>query len=609
MSRFSRRAPRRSSAELERRVSRRALLRGSAAAGVGATALGLVGCGGDDDDAAASSRELPDIDALLASVEEPTRALAPPRPADGVAAAGGTLRTHAALDLLDFFDIHRSQFPTTQLFSALQQSKLLRYSDIDAGLLEADLATIPELPDETTYIIELQPGVQWWDRDPTNGRALTADDVLANFERQIAGVDAGGVPDPLFQRQAQYLTIAGLDVVDERTLVVSTDAPDATFLGPVLAGPWSFLQAPEAWERGGDALRDEPLRASAYSGTGPFQVDTFAAERSITFKRNPSYFRAGLPWLDRIELQQLGDAAAQAEAYLSGALDLWSPADPLDLEPLLPELPDHRIGERFLPFTIQLMFSFEEASALNPFRDPRVAQAVHLGLDRAAILAFTYGGFGRVCGPVAPFALGWAMDEAELAGEPGYRREKGEDIARARALLSAAGFSGTVPIAVADVFEATYPGIGALLQQTLAANLGVPMEVSTRSLSEILAGLPEGEPAASLGWGAAATDPDPTAELLRSTHSSGRENRGRLRDAAVDGGIDRMRATLSRKSRQRIFREEVQPLLSERPSWLVNVGVGVQRSISRPAIHLPRFGYAWDGHHFEQAWIEGAGAS
>lgn len=598
---------------MARRVSRRALLRASAVATVGAAALGLVSCGdedgGEDKGEAVHDREPPiAIDTELARTPAPARVLAPPRPSEGEPERGGTLRMHAALDLLDSFDIHRSRFPTTQLFSALQQSKLLRYADINAGLLEPDLAAIPELPDETTYVIELQPETRWWNRSPTRGRACTADDVRANFARQIAAADASGAPDPLFQRQAQYRTIARMDVVDERTLVISTTEPDGTFLGTGLAGPWSFIQAPEVWEQGGDALRNQPLRASTYSGTGAFQVDAFTAERVMAFKRNPRYFRVGLPWLDTIELRHMIDPAAQANAYWDGVLDLWTPADPLQLEPLLPDLPTHRIGERFLPFTIQLAFSFSQGSALNPFRDHRVAQAVHLALDRPAILALAYGDFGRICGPVPPFALGWAMEEEALAGTPGYRQEKSEDIAEARALLSAAAFTGAVPIAVPDVFEATHPGVSALVAETLTANLGLPVEVSIMEYSVILTGMREGNPPASLGWGEPPIDADPTADLLRSIHTAGPDNRGRLQDPAIDVGIERMRTTLEREERQRIFREAVQPLLLERPSWLVNVGIGVQRTISRPSIHLPRFGYGWDGHHFERAWIEGAAA-
>ena len=532
--------------------------------------------------------------------------LAPLRPFEGEPEQGGSLRTHAALDLLDSFDIHRSRFPTTQLFSALQQSKLLRYADINAGRLEPDLATIPELPDETTYVIELQPGVHWWDRSPTHGRTCTIDDIRANLARQIAAVDASGAPDPLFQRQAQYRAIERMDVVDERTLVISTAEPDGTFLGTTLAGPWSFIQAPEMWEQGGDALRDQPVRVSTYSGTGAFQIDTFAAERMVAFKRNPQYFRVGLPWLDTIELLHIIDPAAQANAYLDGELDLWTPADPLQLEPLLPDLPTHRVEERFLPFTIQLAFSFSQGSALNPFRDQRVARAVHLALDRPAILAFTYGDLGRVCGPVPPFASGWAMDEAALAEAPGYRQEKSADIAEARALLSAAAFTGAVPIAIPDVFEATYPGVSTLLAEVLTANLGLPVEVSILEYHAIVTGMREGNPPASLEWSESPIDSDPTADLLRSVHTAGPDNRGKLRDPAIDAGLERMRTTLEREERQRIFREAVQPLLLERPSWLVNVGIGVQRTISRPSIHLPRFGYGWDGHHFERAWIEGS---
>ena len=130
------------------------------------------------------------------------------------------LRLPAALSEIDLFDIHRSQFPLTQRFSALQQSRLLRYTDANTGELEGDLVAEWEIPDETSYVLILRPGVRWWAREPTNGRAFTGEDVRLNIERQVAALDASGAPDARFLRQGAYERVSAVEVADEGTVVL-----------------------------------------------------------------------------------------------------------------------------------------------------------------------------------------------------------------------------------------------------------------------------------------------------------------------------------------------------------------------------------------------------
>ena len=40
-----------------------------------------------------------------------------------------------------------------------------------------------DIPDPTTYIFHIRQGVRWHDKAPMNGRELTAEDVVYNFER------------------------------------------------------------------------------------------------------------------------------------------------------------------------------------------------------------------------------------------------------------------------------------------------------------------------------------------------------------------------------------------------------------------------------------------
>ncbi len=580
-----------------RRVSRRTILAATGRAGIGAASLALVGCSGNDDEPEPPNEQSVPTTAPPAASQQTVR---PPQPAP--TQRGGELRFHTSLADLDFFDIHRSRFVTTQRFSALQQNKLIRYADIDRGELEGDLSALPEIPDETTYVFLLRPDVLWWSGAPTDGRPFTTQDVLANVERQIAGVDASGASEPLLLRQALYAQTASLEAIDDTTLVARTDAPNAAYLPTVHAGPWSFFQAPEIWALFGDRLRDEPLDRNYYSGTGPFRISALSPENRISFRPNPTYFRSGAPYLDQITYLHNTTAAQQEAAYRDGAIDAWSPGDPAAVDAVLLDFPDHRVDERPLPFAVELAFSYRSASA-NPLRDRRIAAAVHQALDRNAIRRRVYGDHAVLSGAAPWYTRGWALPNDELTQLPGYRPTfPNDDESAARGLLDAAAFSGPLTLHLSDIFAATYPGIGDDIQGSLQRRLGIELRIVISPLTRILDGLSDGSVAATIGWGEAITDPDPTAHLLSTVHSDGPRNRGGFNDPAVDAAIESMRATMDTAARQRIFLESVQPALLSAPSWALNITHGLERTVHPPEIHLPRFGFGWDGHRLELAW-------
>jgi ABC-type transport system substrate-binding protein len=86
-----------------------------------------------------------------------------------------------------------------------------------------------------------------------------------------------------------------------------------------------------------------------------------------------------------------------------------------------------------------------------PFQDPRARSAVHLALDRAALIEgmmppASGAPSAKLSAPIAPGAMSWALDPERLATRPGYRADptgRAEDIAEAKALWQAA--MGTDP--------------------------------------------------------------------------------------------------------------------------------------------------------------------
>ncbi|MEE9277331.1 MAG: ABC transporter substrate-binding protein, partial [Dehalococcoidia bacterium] len=219
-------------ARLHRRhVSRRAFLRAGGRAGVAAGALALVGCGGDDDAEAPESTSLagnggvappspPDSDA---DTEQSAEVVTPTEPVEG-----GVAQLFAATEIHDRWDPHRSRFSQTQQFHSLMYSRLIRFDSVSEGTLEGDLTDLPETPDEETYIFTVRRGARFWDREPSNGRPFTAEDIRFNVQRQIDGLDSNENPDLLFFRQADYARTVSMDVQDDRTITLKTDGPDAT---------------------------------------------------------------------------------------------------------------------------------------------------------------------------------------------------------------------------------------------------------------------------------------------------------------------------------------------------------------------------------------------
>ncbi len=193
-----------------RRLSRRSLLGASARAGVGAAGLALVGCGDDDDDDGAVA-DLPADQAADQAADQVAQQAAEQadEPADqaedqaeqvvSAKTRGGTLRFSTPAATHDFFDPHRAVFGPTQFWMGFYMNNIIRWQNKEKGILEADVAGLPEIPDEETYVFTLTPGARFWDQAPTEGgREVTADDLRFNMQRRIDAVDSTGAEDGTF---------------------------------------------------------------------------------------------------------------------------------------------------------------------------------------------------------------------------------------------------------------------------------------------------------------------------------------------------------------------------------------------------------------------------
>ncbi|HEU4807362.1 MAG TPA: ABC transporter substrate-binding protein, partial [Homoserinimonas sp.] len=186
------------------------------------------------------------------------------------------------------------------------------------------------IPWLATEWAEAEDGLSWEftlrdDVSFTDGTPLTAEAVQANVEHLL---------DPATASSTGYLAlgkVASTDIVDEHTIRFNLSAPDSSLLDS-LSMPWLAIQSPTALERGMEVNCESPV------GTGPFIVDGWAKQDSITLVRNDDYNSPpadaghdGVAWLDQIIWRFIPDSASRYSALQGGQVDVIDNAQPGDI--------------------------------------------------------------------------------------------------------------------------------------------------------------------------------------------------------------------------------------------------------------------------------------
>ena len=507
----------------------------------------------------------------------------------------------------DRWDPHRSRYRYTQASHSLMYNRLIRPASVSSGELEADLCALPEMPDETTYVFTLQPGAVYWQVEPTNGRAVSASDLIWNIERQQTAEDTDGLPDPSFFRRAAYARTSTAEAIDGDALQLRTDAPDAAYLASVHASPFAWITSPEAAEQFGDDWRDDPSDILRNSGTGPYTPLRYDGYE-LTLTRSDNWWRSDSAHADGITFAS-GDADVIASMYEARAVDRADfPLTNEVVDELRERHPEHGTYELPLDAAVELLIP-SAMDTESPLSDPRVRRALSLSVDRRTLLQRLYGRWGRLSGPLPWYLDGWALSEEALARYPGYREDRSADLAEVAGLIEAAGGAesiGAVPLVVADLFEGFFVGAGEAVARMLRDASGLEVEREDRPFAEAVDALREGGDFCLLGWGARPAQADPTDEWGESLHSTGAWQRGGG-SAELDGLIDQMRLTFDRTARQGIARQVQEILLSGQAlSWRSPLVGGIQLGLHQPWLHPdPRlFEFAWTTHRLATSWLD-----
>ncbi len=336
------------------------------------------------------------------------------RAQEGAPRRGGTLTAQTYADLRTLNPALRASFAihvfTSKIFEPL----------VDLGY---DDAPVPKLatswessPDGKTITFKLRPGVLWHD-----GQKFTSADV------QFCAME-------MWKKYQNYGTLlhrnlTAVDTPDDLTAVFRYAEPMPMSLLLRAACELCYV-APKHVFDGADILKNPANLAPI--GTGPFKFISYTPGDNLTLERNPHYWVEGQPYLDRVIIRVIADAAAATAALESKStqMSFFSSLPRTDIERLAKD-PAFRVGTKGNEaYTILNTVGYN--TRVKALSDLRVRQAIAHALDIDFYAENFLLGYGkRALGPIPSTSSFFAPGSA-----PGYPY----DLKKAEALLDAAGY-------------------------------------------------------------------------------------------------------------------------------------------------------------------------
>ena len=245
-----------------------------------------------------------------------------------------------------------------------------------------------EQPDPTTIVFHILQGVNWHDKAPMNGRALTAKDVEFNFHRYL-GLGSGFTEPPEGAAAVGPIDDMGFTSVTAQgnTVVFKLAEQNLDAVKTILTQNVLFIYPPEVIRAGtGVDIGDWQNLV----GTGPYELTDLVEGSSVTWEKAPNYWafdekfpQNRLPYIDSITALVMPEAQTRLAALRSGQVDFLgfhgsSQVTSIDqLESLQRTTPD-LVAEGY-------NYRSETSPVINmsrpPFDDVRVRHALQMAID------------------------------------------------------------------------------------------------------------------------------------------------------------------------------------------------------------------------------------
>jgi len=439
------------------------------------------------------------------------------------------------------FDPHLTRAFMTHTALSFVYSKLLRHKvgpDVRPGMfiVEPDLAERWEEPDDTTYIFHLRKGVKWHNKPPVNGRELVAEDVKFTYDRFLT--EKGNPERQLLD------SVERVEVVDRYTVKFVLKEPFVWLLDILANAMCMWVIAPEVAEKYGDFKKVETA-----IGTGPFILERYEPNVKTIFKRNPDYFRQGLPYVDGVEWLVVQDESTGLAMYRTGQLDTGPGANWAVRQPDLESLKQSHPGLRYQDIQAINAQAIWMRTDKPPFNDVRVRRAISHAIDRQGMIEAVWMR-GELPPAVAPGLVEWSLPIDRLGEGAKYYRY---DPQEARRLLAEAGhpkgFKTTLTASGGygrDLIDAAQMALRDLKEA------GIEAELKVQEYGAYQATTGQGK-FEGMAMGPYAVGWEPDSALYGPYTPNQPRNRGHVNDPKLAAMVKEQRQTKDREARKQLI--------------------------------------------------------
>jgi peptide/nickel transport system substrate-binding protein len=400
--------------------------------------------------------------------------------------------------------------------------------------------------DGTQYTFTLRDDVKFSD-----GQPLTANDVSFTLhgilKKQVASVHAprfNGIQGAQSYTNGEAQTISGIQVVDDHTLKITLDKPNAAFLSNLR---W-VRPLPKHLLDGKD-LTNDPFFQNPV-GAGPFVFKSWANGGDFVADRNPNYWDPGKPYLDGFVHRVIADSQTLVLALQTAQIE--------GSEYALPTQADQLKAAGNLVVLVKPQgvdtngWSFGEKT--NPaLKDPRVRRAIAMALDTTRFSTDFLLGLGKPSrSPVPPGT--WAYDDT-LQPIP-------FDPAQARQLLSDAGASNLKVRLTTNAGNHFREDWVTFTQQSLS-EIGVTVQPDVKEFTQVVKEGTDGTfEMICPTFAGVLVDPD---ELYLPFYSTSSRNVTGYSNPEMDRLLDEGRQTVDLDKRKQIYSQIQQILIQDVP--------------------------------------------
>ena len=296
-------------------------------------------------------------------------------------------------------------------------------------------------PAATEFTFKLRPNVSFED-----GAKFDAAAVKANMDRVSD-------PNTHIKRKSLFSMIKQTDVIDPLTVKITLKTPFGAFI-PTLAHPAAMMLSPQAIKKYAGNLLRNPV------GTGPYVFVSWSAD-TLKTKKNPNYWRAGLPHLNGVTFRSVPEDGARIAMLQTGEAQMIYPVPP-QMVPIVSRSADLVLANDPSIFARYVAMNVTQ----KPFDDLRVRQALNYAVNKEAFTRVVYNGYAQpMQAPEAPRVTFYSKQ-----GEWPY------DPTKAKQLLGQAGLSGGFDTTMWSLSDTQSVQAMQFLQQQLGA-VGVRVKV------------------------------------------------------------------------------------------------------------------------------------